>query len=440
MARHKNTKGTGCLIKRGSNYYGRITIEGKTIEKSLHTSTEREAKKRLAEMLEPLALKSKEQALQSIQRALDDTALAIAAQNIVSKNLFQSWVEFEQTPKRKPCDDRTLSDYASKWDRFSKWMTRRRGEDVKLEDVTERDAQSFMAEIKATQAAGTYNKYLSLLKRVWDTIGKESGATVNPWHGIATRHNKPHRRRPLSLDELREVLAYADSLGHDVGLLFAIGVFTGLRRGDCITLDWRAVDMSRRVIVWTPHKTARHGTIVKIPILNELYSRLDAIPRRERQGRILKGVPETDCRGLCRLIAKVFDGCGIARNGKVRGLKLSAVDVGFHSLRHTFVSLAGNAGVPLAIVQAIVGHTDKEMTALYFHADEGATAQAFNAFPSLTLTPEGETIEAEYTTIDGAESCGEDTPADNWEAFTAAASRLDPRDLSSHAFKFTLYS
>ena len=36
--------------------------------------------------------------------------------------------------------------------------------------------------------------------------------------------------------------------------------------------------------------------------------------------------------------------------------KRAVVEVGFHSLRHTFVSLQAESGTPQTVVQAIVGH------------------------------------------------------------------------------------
>ncbi len=61
-------------------------------------------------------------------------------------------------------------------------------------------------------------------------------------------------------------------------------------------------------------------------------------------------------------------------------------DVSFHSLRHTFVSLAANAGVPLAIVQAIVGHSNPAMTRHYFHESTDALKNAVATLPDVCGT------------------------------------------------------
>ena len=53
----------------------------------------------------------------------------------------------------------------------------------------------------------------------------------------------------------------------------------------------------------------------------------------------------------------------------------------FHSLRHSFVSFATNSGVPLPVVQSIVGHHSSAMTRHYYHANEEALRRAVDAVP-----------------------------------------------------------
>jgi hypothetical protein len=59
------------------------------------------------------------------------------------------------------------------------------------------------------------------------------------------------------------------------------------------------------------------------------------------------------------------------------------VTVGFHSLRHTFVSLCRAAGTPLSVVEAIVGHSSPAMTQHYTHTGEVAARAAIALLPGL---------------------------------------------------------
>ncbi len=59
------------------------------------------------------------------------------------------------------------------------------------------------------------------------------------------------------------------------------------------------------------------------------------------------------------------------------------VEVGFHSLRHTFVSLCRESNAPLSVVESIVGHSNPAMTRHYTHTSEAAALSAVNGLPSV---------------------------------------------------------
>ena len=66
--------------------------------------------------------------------------------------------------------------------------------------------------------------------------------------------------------------------------------------------------------------------------------------------------------------------------------------MGFHSLRSTFVSMMVEAGVPLAIVRALVGHVDEEITLRYYRMEEERARAEIAKLPDFTAgtlqTPE----------------------------------------------------
>ena len=64
--------------------------------------------------------------------------------------------------------------------------------------------------------------------------------------------------------------------------------------------------------------------------------------------------------------------------------KRAVVAIGFHSLRHSFVSLCREANAPLSVVESIVGHSNPAMTRHYSHTSEGEARKAVNALPSFT--------------------------------------------------------
>jgi integrase len=157
-------------------------------------------------------------------------------------------------------------------------------------------------------------------------------------------------------------------------------------------MDWGSVDLVRRVIITIPRKTARTGREVEIPIHPVLFAILTETPSYRRKGRVLPETASTYARdgsAVSKQIQAIFERAGIETVKTAAGYSRNVAVVGFHSLRHSFVSMMGNAGAPLALVQSIVGHQNPMMTAHYFHAKTDALSNAVNALPALM----GETVD-----------------------------------------------
>ena len=85
---------------------------------------------------------------------------------------------------------------------------------------------------------------------------------------------------------------------------------------------------------------------------------------------------------------KIFESARIKMSVKLDGRTRLTPEATFHSLRHTFVSLSANAGVPLPVVQSIVGHTSTAMTRRYYHENVDALRQAVAAIPIIGVESE----------------------------------------------------
>ena len=80
---------------------------------------------------------------------------------------------------------------------------------------------------------------------------------------------------------------------------------------------------------------------------------------------------------------RIFRTAGIVTSVYIEGRRTRTPEATFHSLRHTFVSFAANAGVPLHVVQSIVGHESTAMTRHYYHENEEVLRQAVAAIPAI---------------------------------------------------------
>jgi len=71
------------------------------------------------------------------------------------------------------------------------------------------------------------------------------------------------------------------------------------------------------------------------------------------------------------------------QQGKGRGGKRQGMDISFHSLRHSAVSILKDAGVPDSVVMALVGHDSAAMSARYTSVGKESLAKAQEAMPVL---------------------------------------------------------
>ena len=161
-----------------------------------------------------------------------------------------------------------------------------------------------------------------------------------------------------------------------------------------------------------------------------LRDQLAETPADQRSEYVL---PETavtyirNRRALIKGIQRHFLRCGIRTHGPTKGTrdshrKLAVVEVGFHSLRHTFVSLCRESDAPPAVVESIVGHSNPAMTRHYTHVGELAAGRAVAALPSVM----GEVIKAEPQKRDAeallreVKAVAENITGTNWREKKAA--------------------
>jgi len=231
-------------------------------------------------------------------------------------------------------------------------------------------------------------------------------------------------RRELTIDELRKICQTA--MG-ELQTLLALGIYSGLRLGDCAMLRWGEVDLSRGIIRRIPNKTARRNpkpVIVPIhPILREMLS----VTPLDKHGEYV--LPEMAALYIHRtdmvtdMVQNHFKTCGITlhKPGTGTGGNRAVIEVGFHSLRHTFVSLCRESNAPLAVVESIVGHSNPSMTRHYTHVGELAAGRAVALLPSVMSESKQDPTKREKEDIlSEIQTIAETINAKNWRERKAA--------------------
>ena len=369
MAREK---GRGNLQKEKSGRYTlRVGINGRRYSRSTGTTDREKAERALERFLAPLGLGA--------------TRLPLA----------DAWQRYEMSPNRRDIAKATLDSKRAVWMSFSRWMEKYHVEIGHLAEVTDEAVAEYLTQFRCHHSATTYNNHVCALREVFRLLADKAGVAHDPWAGVCLLADDSVSRRELTIDELGRLHAAASKAGAEWKLLFMTGTYTGLRLGDCCRLTWDNVNLERQVIQVIPEKTKKHmhGRPVTIPIHPELLKELTGrarspsappSPDAATSPYINPTIANLYLNENWRLdaeLSRIFKAADITMSVRMEGRTRKSVVASFHSLRHTFVSLSANAGVPLPVVQSIVGHCSTAMTRHYYHENEENLRKAVAAIP-----------------------------------------------------------
>ena len=354
--------------------------------------------------------------------------------------LADVWLEYVRSPNRNELAKATLDSKRNTWMQFARWMEHFYLPVKDLGGITADMIAEYLACVRAEVCASTYNSRVCVLREIFRTLAKKAGFEEDPWEGVRLRPDDSHSRRELTMDELRRLLEAAKMVGgvvpnapqpmqnadsveggcgavrtprptNEWHKLILIGIYTGLRLGDCCRLDWSQINIAQGVIQVVPRKTRRHHQrMVTIPIHPALGAALVGgvvlnapqpqsnenafcdgcgglgTARPTISGPVLPTIAELYGRSRWQVsheLSRIFKAANIQTSVRLEGRHRRTPEATFHSLRHTFVSFAANAGVPLHIVQSIVGHESTAMTRHYYHENLDALKSAVAAIPAL---------------------------------------------------------
>ena len=395
--RRRRTKGFGGLqLEKTGIWTLRCIINGKRVSKSTGTRDRAEAEQFAKRFMAPYVKDDPERTYENIQAAVMTERHIAAMREEESKqiNLVDLWKEYSISPMRRDLAQTTMFGKEQVVRVFVEYMQSLYPEVLVLKHITREHTENYLNYLRKDHAATTYNNRLCVLREVFRTVKDKAGLKTNPWDGFPLRADDSHTRRELTIEELARLVDMASRESAEFRTLFGIAMYTGLRLGDCCKLTWAEVDIVRSIIQKVPEKTKKYrkGRPVTIPIHKVLSDLLMQTPIEKRTGYVLPTIGEWAAlgqRGMSRIhhrIGKIFHNAGIVTSVAVEGRKWKAPEASFHSLRHTFVSMSANAGVPLHIVQAIVGHESTAMTRHYYHENVAALQRAVEAIPSISET------------------------------------------------------
>ncbi|WP_022846759.1 tyrosine-type recombinase/integrase [Desulfurobacterium sp. TC5-1] len=146
--------------------------------------------------------------------------------------------------------------------------------------------------------------------------------------------------------------------------IFYFLVYTGMRRGELVSLTWKQIDLKNGIIILDKTKNKKVRIIPIHPFLKRiLLEKLEEDP--DPRERVFPVKADFVTKGLKRYFRKA----GIP-------------EFRVHDLRHTFASLLAMEGVSLKIVKELLGHSDYKTTEIYAHIAEQTLFEAVKRLPS----------------------------------------------------------
>ena len=265
----------------------------------------------------------------------------------------------------------------------------------KLSELSAEDVDRWLAEKAQTLSTSTLQRIRSILSRALARAQARDKVKRNVVLLCATPSGKVGRpSKALSLAEAESLLRAAE--GSTMGAYVVLSLLTGARTEELRALTWSHVDLDGdphatppvppHIMVWRSvraggdTKTRKSRRTLALPL--RCVSELRAHRTRQAAARHLAGDRWKDNDLVFASEAGTpLDAANVRRGFRriVDAAGLTAKDWTPRELRHSFVSLLSDSGVPIEQISRLVGHSGTAVTELVYRKqirpvlDDGAT-------------------------------------------------------------------
>ena len=224
----------------------------------------------------------------------------------------------------------------------------------------------------------TVARHLYALRSFWHYLQQCGHADHDPVSDVSVPKRQQRVPKYLGADDLRRLLDAAQRspsvfCGFRNYAMMATLIFTGMRRGELISLRVGDVSLTERSV--TVHGKGNKMRV--IPLVQEVVGAIrdwlefrpedcghDHLFTTTHGNRIFPS-------RMQRIWKPILERSGIERDG-----------VSLHTLRHSMATLLLQSGqCSLVEIQRILGHSRLDTTAVYLHVNEGELREAVRAHP-----------------------------------------------------------
>ena len=393
MEQEKLPLGTIYQARKGGNYYLRYMIRGRRKNVCLKTDDYDEAMKEYKRLLPTLQADTLE-----VVAAHVKVARQLGAQE-KSIRLADVWEKYSVHPNRAtPATQAEQINYHASWDEFVDFTGT---PEMFLHEITPELTAKFADYLRTTKiSVDTHNRKLRRIKKICRTLSDYLHGS-NPFESpsLLRKHREEQNitARRIGFSP-KQILAIQEALDDparkvlnkpEIKVIFYIGMYTGQRLKDCVLLRWNRIDWTRNRVSVTQFKTGKQVSIPLAPQLTAVLKEaqewktsdmeyvcpktaeryLSEDKRGKSYGNSLVNI---DVRRVIRWVVG-------ATSVKVEGRAREVTVYGFHSLRHSFVSMCAAMNIPKATVLSIIGDEAEIVDEFYTHVGDEAQIAAVEA-------------------------------------------------------------
>ena len=162
-----------------------------------------------------------------------------------------------------------------------------------------------------TVTKGTVQREVNLLRNVWSIARDEwHWCGESPWKAMRMPGENPAREAVWRWQQIRAILRRLGyrtgqapiTMQEEVAFLFLLGLHTGMRQGELCGMAAATVDLEKRVITLTSHKTVESAGVRRVPITRRA-ARVLGVLAAGKAGALVKVEPASvdalfrKCRG-----------------------------------------------------------------------------------------------------------------------------------------------
>jgi integrase len=296
------------------------------------------------------------------------------------------WLE-EKTPESSKA---TFLAYQTTVNDFLAFLGQRA--DMDTAAISRTDVIAWRSSLSARLHSTTVNRHVKILRMVFKAAHRDGFILENPvQHVEATKTRGDEAgRRPFSIAEIQAILAVADPEWQS---LIKFGFYSGQRLTDLALLTWANIDLERDEIRFVARKTGKRMTVpISEPLKKHILSLTDrpeepdaALHPRACETIRKQGYSSNVSRWFAELLSQT--GLRTISTHRSRGIGRSArrkrEELSFHSLRHSATTILHEAGVPVSVAQAMIGHDSEAIHENYVSVGAEAIRRAAAALPEI---------------------------------------------------------